>query len=64
MGAKQEPGTRDLKNWSNGQLRGMHARPNGKYTVYHRGQEGQLSLTYQEVCKLSEMIEKMILESK
>ena len=64
MGTKSEPGTRDLENWSNGQLRGMHFKPRGKYTIYHRGQEDRIELTYQELCKLSEMIGEMIKDAK
>lgn len=64
MPIKQGPGTRDIENWSNGQLRGTHFKPRDKYTLYHRGQEGRIELTYKELCKLSEMVEQMIADAK
>lgn len=34
----------------------------GGYILYHVGQEGQLGMSYQELCQLSEMLEQVIRE--
>jgi len=55
----------DMDEWNMGEIGAWRSRKDDKYTLYHKGLEGRLGgLTWQELCQLATVVEKMIADRK